>query len=133
MRQQIARVLLVASVLTVTALGNMGGCAPPLAPVVYEVAITPSPLDVAVGGTADVTVQVTRDGVPQEAITVELSLGNSALASLSPTSVETDADGRATTEIRGIADGTTTLRGTTTNGSGEGESDLVTVTVITPS
>lgn len=79
-----------------------------------QLQITLSPGDVAIrsGETAVVTARVTRNGDPEANVTVTFATGDENVATVSPSSAATDADGVVQATVQGESEGSTTLTAT---------------------
>ena len=73
--------------------------------------VTLSPTDIAlnVGETEVVTAKVTRGGKPQVNVTVAFETADANVATVSPPSADTNADGEAEATVRGESPGSTTV------------------------
>jgi len=109
--------------LTVASLVGVSGCAPGGGnggTDTIVVTVTLGRTSVAVGGTTSVVVQVTRNGAAASGVTVTISLGTPAVASLDPATGQTNAQGQIGSFITGEQAGTTTVTATalaTTSGA----------------
>jgi serine protease len=74
-----------------------------------EVTLTPSEVTVEVGRTAEVVATVKRNGAPDPNKTVTFLSSNPLVATVTPASATTDANGAARATVTGIAPGDATL------------------------
>ena len=91
------------------------------------VSLAPATIEIKVGETGTVTATVTRDGNPEANLTVAFETADQNVATVSPPSANTSADGEAQATVQGESPGSTTVTATA-----EGQSASAEVTVSEP-
>jgi len=92
-----------------------------------QIALNTSLLTIMVGASSPLIATVTQNGMPQAGVRVDFSSNSTAVATITPTSAQTDAAGQAQASVLGIAAGTTAVHATAA-----GVSDTSTVEVQQP-
>jgi serine protease len=100
----------------------IGGAPPP-----PQLDLTAPLVSLTVGASANVVATVTQSGAPLASVRVDFSSNNTAIATITPTTTQTDASGRAQASVLGVAAGTTVV-----HASAAGASDTSTVEVRNP-
>jgi serine protease len=81
--------------------------------------LSPPALELTRGGSATLTVTVTKEGAPQASETVALQSNDPAIASIEPPSAVTDASGKTTATVKGLSAGETRVKAAAPEGSKE--------------